>query len=197
MSRSGASIPTVEQFRGWWWQRCPPPIGPTYFSAPTRIAGSPARPNESPQVVACQSVRVLYLIIFPRPALPASALSSSFLPSLSFSLSLSLFLSLWLALSLPLSFSLRLSIARLSNPRVCVRVCVRVRVRVRVYVYVCVETRGFSLWRESQESRRITLQSSTCAALVRIVRATPVAFRLLPRVQLLREDLILRPIIVR
>ena len=186
MSRSGASIPTVEQFRGWWWQRCPPPIGPTYFSAPTRIAGSPARPNESPQVVACQSVRVLYLIIFPRPALPASALSSSFLPSLSLSLSLSLFLFYSLSLppflSLSLSLSLSVYIARCLTP-VCVCVCVCVSVSVCMCVCVCVETRGFSLWRESQESRRITLQSSTCAALVRIVRATPVAFCLPPRVQ--------------
>lgn len=120
------------------------------LDAPTRIAGSPARPNESPQVVACQSVRVLYLIIFPRPALPASALSRRSSP-----LVLLLSLSFYLSRFLCLSFSFY--IARCLTP-------------------VCVEAQEFSLQRESQESRRITLQSSTCAALVRIVRVTPVAF---------------------
>lgn len=94
------------------------------LDVPTRIAGSRARPNESPQVVACQSVRVLYLIIFPRPAVPASARRrfslvfsrllglSPFLvrsPSLSVSLSLSLSHSLSLSLSLSLSICLSLS----------------------------------------------------------------------------------------
>lgn len=79
MSRSGASIPTRRVAERWWWWLCPPPIGPTYVGVLTRIAfGSQARPNESPQVGACQSVRVLYLIIFPRPAVPASARLSSF-----------------------------------------------------------------------------------------------------------------------
>ena len=94
------------------------------LDVPTRIAGSRARPNESPQVVACQSVRVLYLIIFPRPAVPASAHRrfslvfsrllglSPFLvrsPSLSLSLSLSHFLSAFLSLSLYLSLAFVLS----------------------------------------------------------------------------------------
>ena len=106
------------------------------LDVPTRIAGSRARPNESPQVVACQSVRVLYLIIFPRPAVPASAHRrfslvfsrllglSPFLvrsPSLSLSLSLSHFLSAFLSLSLSiylsLSFYPALSLLSLSRSR--------------------------------------------------------------------------------
>lgn len=101
------------------------------LKAPTRIAGSPARPNESPQVVACQSVRVLYLIIFPRPAVPASAhiaslssLPASWFLALSRSLAhpLRLTLSLYITLSLS-SSSLSLSLSpvlyrTLSNPRV-------------------------------------------------------------------------------
>ena len=88
------------------------------LDVPTRIAGSRARPNESPQVVACQSVRVLYLIIFPRPAVPASAhrrfslvfsrllgLSPFLVRSPSLSLSLSVSFSVCLSLSLSLSIS--------------------------------------------------------------------------------------------
>lgn len=88
------------------------------LDVPTRIAGSRARPNESPQVVACQSVRVLYLIIFPRPAVPASArrrfslvfsrllgLSPFLVRSPSLSVSFCLILSLFLCLSLYLSVS--------------------------------------------------------------------------------------------
>lgn len=47
MSRSGASIPTVPYRGGWWWQRCPPPIGPTYS---TYQHESPGREHDPTRV---------------------------------------------------------------------------------------------------------------------------------------------------
>lgn len=104
MSRSGAEIPTAshvelaerEAASSAHWSKSQ---SNTYQHE--AVATTVARPNESPRVGACQSVRVLYLIIFPRlvPLLLHSIHATRTLCSLSSSASVSTYMYIFLSLS--------------------------------------------------------------------------------------------------